>query len=99
MEDDDDNYVPYVPVAKRKQALVAKLTERKNETPAQRAKREQEEREEAEDAEKEQERLREKARKERTLLEEAQDVHKQKAEEGKRFDLTKDPSSLLITLH
>ncbi|KAG8944874.1 DEAD-box ATP-dependent RNA helicase 35 [Tulasnella sp. 424] len=81
MDEDDENYVPYVPVAKRKQALVSKLTERKNETPAQRAKREQEEREEAEDAEKEEERLREKARKERTLLEEAQDVHKRKAEE------------------
>ncbi|KAG9046739.1 DEAD-box ATP-dependent RNA helicase 35 [Tulasnella sp. UAMH 9824] len=81
MDEDDDNYVPYVPVAKRKQALVSKLTERKTETPAQKAKREQEEREEAEDAEKEEERRREKARKERTLLEEAQDVHKRKAEE------------------
>ncbi|KAG9018914.1 DEAD-box ATP-dependent RNA helicase 35 [Tulasnella sp. 427] len=84
MDEDDDHYVPYVPVAKRKQALVSKLTERKTETPAQKAKREQEEREEAEDAEKEQERLREKARKERTLLEEAQDVHKRKAEEDSK---------------
>ncbi|KAG8920740.1 DEAD-box ATP-dependent RNA helicase 35 [Tulasnella sp. 417] len=84
MDEDDENYVPYVPVAKRKQALVSKLTERKTETPAQKAKREQEEREEAEDAEKEEERLREKARKERTLLEEAQDVHKRKAEEDSK---------------
>ncbi|KAG8924687.1 hypothetical protein FRC00_004818 [Tulasnella sp. 408] len=84
MDEDDDNYVPYVPVAKRKQALVSKLTERKTETPAQKAKREQEEREEAEDAEKEEERRREKARKERTLLEEAQDVHKRKAEEDSK---------------
>lgn len=94
MDEDDENYVPYVPVAKRKQALVSKLTERKTETPAQKAKREQEEREEAEDAEKEEERRREKARKERTLLEEAQDVHKKKAEEGQWW-LSKWDRSLL----
>jgi len=82
-EENDDQYVPYVPVAQRRQHLLAKLTDRKTETKAQQAKREREEREEAEDAEREAERRREKARKERTLLEEAQEVHKRKAQEGK----------------
>ncbi|KAG9030092.1 DEAD-box ATP-dependent RNA helicase 35 [Tulasnella sp. JGI-2019a] len=83
-DEGEDNYVPYVPVAQRRQALVAKLTNHTAETAAQKAKREREEREEAEDAEKEEERRREKARKERTLLEEAQEVHKRKAEEDSK---------------
>ncbi|KAG8855168.1 DEAD-box ATP-dependent RNA helicase 35 [Tulasnella sp. 330] len=90
-EEEEEDYVPYVPVAQRRQALVAKLTTHTAETAAQKAKREREEREEAEDAEKEEEKRREKARKERTLLEEAQEVHKRKAEEdSKKTDTQKN---------
>ncbi|KAG8927678.1 DEAD-box ATP-dependent RNA helicase 35 [Tulasnella sp. 419] len=82
MDDDDlEDYVPYVPVAQRKQAQLAKLVHRQGETKAQQALRERLEKEEAEDAEREEERRKEKARKERTLLEEAQEVHKRKAQE------------------
>lgn len=78
---DDDNYEPYVPVAQRRQAKLAKLTSwgtDKSKTAAQ----QQQEQDEREDEEREEERRREKARKERTLLMEAQEVHERKAAEG-----------------
>ena len=65
LDDEDDNYVPYVPVAQRRQAKLAKLTSRGANTDQDQAKRQQEEQEEKEDEEREEERRREKARKER----------------------------------
>ena len=78
--DDDDNYEPYIPVAQRRQAKLAKLTAWG--TDKDKAKKQREEEEEREDEEREEERRREKARKERTLLMEAQEVHDRKAAEG-----------------
>lgn len=80
--DDDDNYVPYVPVAQRRQEKLAKITSWTANSDRDRARRQKEEMEEQEDAEKEEERRREKARKERTLLMEAQEVHTKKDLEG-----------------
>ncbi|KAF7441074.1 DEAD-box ATP-dependent RNA helicase 35 [Pleurotus ostreatus] len=80
--DDDDNYVPYVPVAQRRQEKLAKITSWTANSDRDRARRQKEEMEEQEDAEKEEERRREKARKERTLLMEAQEVHTKKDIEG-----------------
>ncbi|KAJ3937402.1 MAG: P-loop containing nucleoside triphosphate hydrolase protein [Lentinula lateritia] len=77
--DDDDTYVPYVPVAQRRQEKLAKLSSwGRAKNGAQDTQREQEE---LEDEAKEEEKRREKARKERTLLMEAQDVHSRKAAE------------------
>ncbi|KAJ3881518.1 P-loop containing nucleoside triphosphate hydrolase protein [Lentinula edodes] len=79
LEDDDDTYVPYVPVAQRRQEKLAKLSSwGRAKNSAQDTQREQEE---LEDEAKEEEKRREKARKERTLLMEAQDVHSRKAAE------------------
>ncbi|KAJ4480433.1 P-loop containing nucleoside triphosphate hydrolase protein [Lentinula edodes] len=79
LEDDDDAYVPYVPVAQRRQEKLAKLSSwGRAKNGAQDTRREQEE---LEDEAKEEEKRREKARKERTLLMEAQDVHSRKAAE------------------
>lgn len=81
--DDDDNYTPYVPVAKRRANLLASLSSRQQPTKAvtktpEDLAREQEalqrEQEAAEEV------RRERARKERTLLEEAQEVKKRQAE-------------------
>ncbi|KAG9225966.1 hypothetical protein CCMSSC00406_0006412 [Pleurotus cornucopiae] len=80
--DDDDSYVPYVPVAQRRQEKLAKITSWTANSDRDRARRQKEEMEEQEDAEKEEERRREKARKERTLLMEAQEVHTKKDLEG-----------------
>jgi ATP-dependent RNA helicase DDX41 len=79
LDDQDDSYEPYVPIAKRRQDQISKLgiNARKPKT-----KRQQEEADEREDALKEEELRREKARKERTLLIEAQEVHLQKAAQG-----------------
>ena len=80
---EDEDYVPYVPVAQRKQAKLAKLTTWSGNRDASRSKRalaEALEREEAENEE--EERRKEKARIERTLLLEAQEVHLRKAAEG-----------------
>ena len=79
---DDDNYQPYVPVAQRKQAKLAKLTSWGTGNDKDKAKKLKEEEEEREDEEREEERRRERARKERTLLMEAQEVHDRKAAEG-----------------
>ena len=81
LDDEDDNYVPYVPVAQRRQAKLAKLTAWGH-TEKETEKKQQQEQEEREDEEREEERRREKARKERTLLMEAQEVHDRKAQEG-----------------
>jgi ATP-dependent RNA helicase DDX41 len=87
--DDDigagDAYEPYVPVAQRRQAKLAALTARSSAADAAHAaQRARQEREEREDAEREAERARERARKERTLLQEAQEVHEQRAREDSR---------------
>jgi hypothetical protein len=76
----NDNYVPYVPVAQRRQAKLAQLTAAAGGESSDRARavKEKLEREEREDAEREEERTREKARQERTLLVEAQEVHERK---------------------
>ncbi|KAJ8699446.1 hypothetical protein PTI98_002560 [Pleurotus ostreatus] len=88
--DDDDNYVPYVPVAQRRQEKLAKITSWTANSDRDRARRQKEEMEEQEDAEKEEERRREKARKERTLLMEAQEVHTKKdIEDSKKTDYQK----------
>ena len=80
--DDDDSYEPYIPVAQRRQAKLAKLTSWGASKDSDKAKKLREEEEEREDEEREEERRREKARKERTLLMEAQEVHDKKAAEG-----------------
>jgi ATP-dependent RNA helicase DDX41 len=83
--DDDDSYEAYVPVALRREAQLAKLANRGSSSKVVSAREEEEDREREEDEEKEEERRKEKARKERTLLEEAQEVHLRKAEEGVHF--------------
>jgi ATP-dependent RNA helicase DDX41 len=84
LDQGDDDYVPYIPVARRRQQKLAQLANRGQAQSAAilRAQREQEEREQREDEEREEEKRRERLRKERTLLEEAQEVMKRKAEEG-----------------
>ncbi|KAF9501213.1 DEAD-domain-containing protein [Pleurotus eryngii] len=90
LDDDDNNYVPYVPVAQRRQEKLAKITSWTANSDRDRARRQKEEMEEQEDAEKEEERRREKARKERTLLMEAQEVHTKKdLEDSKKTDYQK----------
>jgi ATP-dependent RNA helicase DDX41 len=85
--DEDDDYVPYVPLAKRRANLLGALSSKRASThEKQREKTEDELKREAEEearaAEEAEERRRERARKERTLLEEAQEVKKRRAEEG-----------------
>jgi ATP-dependent RNA helicase DDX41 len=85
---DNDDYVPYVPVAQRRQAQLSKLASRG--TAAQsaaelKARQEQEERDAKEDKSREEENRKERLRKERTLLEEAQEVMKLKAETGTSY--------------
>ena len=85
LNDQDDSYEPYVPVAQRREAKLAKLTSWGATVDKERAKKQLEELEERKDEEEEEAKRKEMARKERTLLMEAQDVHSKKAEEGK-FD-------------
>ena len=80
--DDQDDYEPYVPIAKRRQEKMAKLSSWGINAGKPKTKRQQEEADEREDALKEEELRREKSRKERTLLIEAQEVHLQKAAQG-----------------
>ncbi len=80
--EDDYSDEPYVPVAQRRQAKLAKLTSWGANNEKDKAKIQQEEEEEKEDEEREEERRRERARKERTLLMEAQEVHDKRAVEG-----------------
>lgn len=82
LDDEDDSFEPYIPVAKRREQKLAKLTSWGTNTDKQRAKKQQEELDEREDAQKEEELKREKARMERTLLMEAQEVHSKRAVEG-----------------
>ncbi|KAI0637294.1 DEAD-domain-containing protein [Trametes polyzona] len=90
LDDEDDSYEPYVPVAQRRQAKLAKLTSWGANAEKDKAKRLQEEQEEKDDEEREEERRREKARKERTLLMEAQEVHNRKAaEDAKKTEAEK----------
>jgi ATP-dependent RNA helicase DDX41 len=93
-ENDDDDYTPYVPVAKRRANLLSSLTQRQqpakavNKTPEDLAREEEALQREQEAAE---EVRRERARKERTLLEEAQDVKRQQAElHGQETDLQRE---------
>jgi ATP-dependent RNA helicase DDX41 len=82
----NDDYVPYIPVAQRRQAKLAKLSAVAGGETGIRVKALQEkvEREEREDAEREEELQREKARQERTLLIEAQEVHERKRVEDSK---------------
>ncbi|KAI0807058.1 P-loop containing nucleoside triphosphate hydrolase protein [Fomes fomentarius] len=90
LDDTDDSYEPYVPVAQRRQAKLAKLTSWGANAEKDKVRQLQEEQEEREDEEREEERRREKARKERTLLMEAQEVHDRKAaEDAKKTDAEK----------
>jgi ATP-dependent RNA helicase DDX41 len=82
LDDQDDSYEPYVPVAKRRDAKLAKLTSWGTDLEKEKAKKQLDELEERKDEEEEEATRKEKARKERTLLMEAQDVHSKKAEEG-----------------
>lgn len=89
--DNDDSYEPYIPVAQRRMAKLAKLTSWGTNNDKTKDQRQQEDRDEQEDEEREEERRRERARKERTLLMEAQEVHDRKAAEGAfRIDVFRD---------
>ncbi|SJL05354.1 probable DEAD-box ATP-dependent RNA helicase 35 [Armillaria ostoyae] len=81
LDGEDDTYEPYIPVAQRRQAKLAKLTSWGANSDKERTKRQQREQEEREDEANEEEARRERLRKERTLLMEAQEVHSQKAAE------------------
>ncbi|KAF8078202.1 P-loop containing nucleoside triphosphate hydrolase protein [Lyophyllum atratum] len=83
LDDEDDSYDPYIPVAQRRQEKLAKLTSW-GANADQRARKQQEEIDEREDAQREEELRREKARMERTLLMEAQEVHSKKAAEASK---------------
>ncbi|EGN92023.1 hypothetical protein SERLA73DRAFT_173192 [Serpula lacrymans var. lacrymans S7.3] len=90
LDDEDDSYEPYVPVAQRRLARLEKLAAFGANSEKENARKQLEEISEREDAEKEEERERERARKERTLLMEAQDVHSRKAaEDAKKTDVEK----------
>lgn len=78
-DENDDDYVPYIPVAQRRQEKLAKLSARGTNAENRRKQQEIEEREDEMEAE---ERRKEKERRERTLLMEAQEVHSRKALEG-----------------
>ena len=79
--DEDEDYVPYVPVHQRRQAKLAKFAV--SSTSATKRKHEEAEAvDEAQQAADEEELRREKARKDRTLLLEAQEVQKRKAVQG-----------------
>ncbi|KAK0506438.1 P-loop containing nucleoside triphosphate hydrolase protein [Armillaria luteobubalina] len=81
LDGEDDTYEPYIPVAQRRQAKLAKLTSLGANSDKERTKRQQREQQEREDEANEEEAHRERLRKERTLLMEAQEVHSQKAAE------------------
>ena len=81
LDDENDTFEPYVPVAHRRAQKLAKLASLASDSDRQRRKQQQE-LEEYEDAQKEEESHRERARMERTLLMEAQEVHSRRAAEG-----------------
>ena len=76
---DNDDYVPYVPVAQRRQAKLAAVS---RSSAVQRKTIQDLEPEDQPSPDDEAERQRERERKERTLLMEAQEVHRMKAAEG-----------------
>lgn len=81
LDDEAEDYKPYVPVSQRRQEKLAKFASRGANTDknaAQRHREQQEKEEAANEAESE----REKQRRERTLLMEAQEVHSKKAAQG-----------------
>ena len=81
--DDEDTYEPYVSVAERRQARLAKLSNRgANAGQQQPLQDPQDQRDKRRDEDSDEEVLRERARKDRTLLVEAQEVHSKKAAEG-----------------
>ena len=82
LDDADDSYEPYIPVAQRRQEKLAKLSTLGMNSEKDSATKLQEDFDDREDEQREEERKREKARKERTLLLEAQEVHSKKAVEG-----------------
>lgn len=82
LDDEDDTYEPYIPVAQRRQEKLAKLSSLGFNSTKKVAKRLQEEQPEREDSQQEEEVKKEKTRKERLLLLEAQEVQKKKATEG-----------------
>lgn len=83
---DEDNYVPYVSFARRRQEKLAKLAIHGSNPDRERSRRQQE-LEEREDELKEDELRKERERRERTLLVEAQEVHSRKAVEGVQYCL------------
>ena len=98
LDDEDDTYQPYVPVAQRRQAKLAKLTSWGANAEKDKARQLQEEQDDRDDEEREEERRREKARKERTLLMEAQEVHDRKAAEGVSSFLTNCNFLLIVII-
>jgi ATP-dependent RNA helicase DDX41 len=81
LDDDDETYEPYIPVIKRRQEKLARLTSWSSSAEREKLKK-HDGPQELEDGENEDELRKEKARKERTLLMEAQEVHLRKAAEG-----------------
>ncbi|KAH9483808.1 DEAD-box ATP-dependent RNA helicase 35 [Psilocybe cubensis] len=84
LDEEDDAYVPYIPVQQRRQEKLAKLSSLGVNSDKSNTRKVQEELDEREDAQREEEVRREKARKERTLLLEAQEVHLKKAAEDSK---------------
>jgi len=82
--DDDDNYQPYIPVAQRRLAKLAKLSALGSSSGRDKSQEAREAEDERENEEQEEERRREKVRRGRALLVEAQEVHSKKASEGMR---------------
>ncbi|CAE6400567.1 unnamed protein product [Rhizoctonia solani] len=81
---DAGDYVPYVPVAKRREERVKRLEQLASTDEAEARRRQREEakrREEEADEERQADEAREEARRQRTLLDRAQEVKKKKAEE------------------
>jgi ATP-dependent RNA helicase DDX41 len=76
LDDEADDYVPYVPVAERRREKLAKLAARGSENDS--VKQDEKAADEAREAE----RRRERERRQKILLVEAQAVHSQKAAEG-----------------
>ena len=84
LDDEGEYYEPYIPVAQRRQAKLAKLSALGSSTGRDNVREQRKEDEEQEDEEQEEERRREKVRRGRALLVEAQEVHSKKASEGMR---------------
>ncbi|KAL5513318.1 hypothetical protein ACEPAH_3717 [Sanghuangporus vaninii] len=79
-DDGEDDYVPYVPIAQRRQAKLAAIKSRTLKDRADTPDRSVPEREQLEE-ENEEEKQKERERRERTLLLEAQEIHRKKAVE------------------